>query len=135
MWIIAISQLLDAMYGKDQLEYKITQGKATIVQETDNPRLLFQYDRDTWETNYESTIRSIDLDSSKLAKSLRPQLDDCSQQDVDELAISPMESVVHCLDVPVISMPAVIRPVSAAQCSFNSSSTSVAMPILQTVHQ
>ena len=83
MWITAISQLLDSVNGKDQLQYKFIQGKGTIVQESDDPRLLFQYDHDTWESNYESTIRSIDLDSSKLAKSLRPQLDDCSQQDVD----------------------------------------------------
>lgn len=114
LWITAISQPLDSMYGKDQLEYKFILGKGTIVQENDDPILLFQFDHD--KTNYESTIRSIDVDSFKLAKSLRPQLDDCLHQDVDELAISPMEPVVHFRDAPVISMPTVIRPVSAAQC-------------------
>ena len=100
-------QLLDSMYGKDHLEYKFTQGKGTIVQESDDPRCVFQYDHDLWETNYKTTVRFISLGTGELAKSLRPLLDTCIEQNDEEAATS--------------TMPAIITPVQATQCSSSSS--------------
>ena len=114
-----MSQLFDSVYGKDHLQYKFIQGKGTIVHDSDDPRHLFQYDHDTWEANYNSTTGSIHLDSSKLPKSLAPKLNACSQQRLEETAtcISPTEPLGNSLDVPTTPMPAVNKPVPAAQSS------------------
>ena len=103
-----MSQLFDSMYGKDQLKYKFIQGKGTIVQDSDDPRHLFQYDHDTWEINYKSTTGSIHLDSSKPAKSLTPKLNVCLQQRLEETAtcILTTEPLGNSLDVSTTPMPA-----------------------------
>lgn len=68
------------MYGKDSLKYLYSKDKGTTVQESDDPRCLFQYDHDVWEANYDTYITAIDEpdDSPKIAKSLKPHLDKVS---------------------------------------------------------
>ena len=64
------------MYGKDSLKYLYSKDKGTTVQESDDPRCLYQYDHDAWEANYDAYIAAIDKDDSpKIAKSLKPHLD------------------------------------------------------------
>lgn len=83
-------QLFQLMYGKDTPGYAFGKGKGACacIEETDDPRLLFQYDHDTWEANYEVFIGSLQTDAAKLCKSLKPQLDLCSQQSEEESVAS-----------------------------------------------
>lgn len=75
-----MNQLFQLIYGKDAPEYCFVEGKGTCIKETDDPRLLFQYDHNTWEATYESFTGSIQTDAPKVAKSLKPQLEIiCSQ--------------------------------------------------------
>ena len=63
-------------------------GACTHIEETDDPRPQFQYDHDTWEANYEVFIGSLQTDAAELCKSLKPQLDLCSQQSEEESVAS-----------------------------------------------
>lgn len=63
-------------------------GACTHIEETDDPRPQFQYDHDTWEANYEVFIGSLKTDAAELCKSLKPQLDLCSQQSEEESVAS-----------------------------------------------
>lgn len=85
-----MDQLFQLMYGKDTPRYAFGKGKGACarIEETDDPRPLFQYDHDTWEANYEVFIWSLETDAAKLCKSLKPQLDFCSQQSEQELVAS-----------------------------------------------
>ena len=112
-WIIAMHQLFQLMYGKDTPGYAFGKGKGACarIEETDDPRPLFQYDHDTWEANYEVFIGSLQTDAAKLCKSLKPQLDLCSQQSEAESVASasftelPNNSPipVSCAEVPTLS--------------------------------
>ena len=85
-WIIVMDQLFQLMYGKDTPGYAFEKGKGACarIQETDDPRPLFQYDHNTWEANYEGFIGSLQTDAAKLRKSVKPQLDLCSQKSQEE---------------------------------------------------
>ena len=62
------------MNGKDAPGYVFGKGKGACahIEETDDPRLLFQYDHDTWEANYKVFIGSLQTDTAKLCKPLSP---------------------------------------------------------------
>lgn len=76
-WIIVMDQLFQLMSGKDAPEYAFWKGKGACahIEETDDPRLLFQCDNYTLEANYEVFIGSLQTDAAKLCKFLKPQLD------------------------------------------------------------
>lgn len=58
------------------MKYLYSKDKGTTVQESDDPRCLYQYDHDVWEANYDTHLAAIDKDDSpKIAKSLKPHLD------------------------------------------------------------
>lgn len=76
LWITAINQLFEFMYGNDVQKYHFLKGKGTTVQDIDDPRLSFQYDHSMWEVNYECFLESVNSNcNNSAAKSLRPQLD------------------------------------------------------------
>ena len=77
------------MYGKDALKYLYSKDKGTTIQEFDDPaRNLSQYDHNIWEVNCEtSCVTATNNDgSSKVAKSLKPQLDMTCQQSEEPLS-------------------------------------------------
>ena len=77
LWITAMNQLFESLYGKDTLKYKYVPGQGTKVQDCDNPIPVFYYDHKVWEENYASYVTSIQSDLSKPTKSLKTQLDMC----------------------------------------------------------
>ena len=103
-WIIAMHQLFQLMYGKDTPGYAFGKGKGACarIEETDDPRPLFQYDHNTWEANYEVFIGSLQTDAAKLCKSLKPQLDLCSQQsEVESVASASFTELPNNSSIPV----------------------------------
>ena len=92
LWITAMNQLFDSMYGKDALKYLYSKDKGTTIQEFDDPRNLSQYDHNICEVNYEtSCVTATNNDgSSKVAKSLKPQLDmSCQQSEEPPSSLDP----------------------------------------------
>ena len=76
LWISAMNKLFESMYGKDKVQYKFLQGKGTSVLDSDDPRLTFVYDHNTWEAKYNIFQDSaVVTKPSSAAKSLKPQMD------------------------------------------------------------
>ena len=108
-----MDQLFQLMYGKDTPGYAFEKGKGacTRIEETDDPRPLFQYDHDTWEANYEVFIASLQTDAAELCKSLNPQLDLCSQQSEEEsVASASFTELSNNSSIPVSSAEAPTLP-------------------------
>ena len=124
-WIIAMNQLFQLMYGKDTPGYAFGKGKGACacIEESDDPRILFQYDHDSWEANYEVFIGSLQTDAAKLCKSLKPQLDLCSQQSEEELVAS-----ASFTELPNNSYTYI--PVSGAEAPILSSDSSPTVSVL-----
>ena len=70
-----MNKLFESMYGKDKVQYKFLRGKGTSILDSDDPRLMFVYDHNTWEANYRIFQDSVDTKPSSAAKSLKPQMD------------------------------------------------------------
>lgn len=116
-----MNELFQLLYGKDMQGYRFVKGKGTCINETDDPRPQFRYYHNSWEANYKSFIESVRMDSNKVAKSLKPQLDLCFQKceevsasltslsDVTEVPSSNFMQTVTCTEAP--TMP------SAANCA------------------
>ena len=84
-----------------------SKGACTCIEETDDPRPQFQYDHDTWEANYEVFIGSLQTDAAELSKSLKPQLDVCSQQSEEEsVASASFSELPNNNSIPVSSAEA-----------------------------
>ena len=80
-----MNQLFELIYGKDLLKYLYSRDKGTTVQESDDPRCLFQYDHNVWEANYDTCVAAVNTeDTPKIVKSLKPHLD----------KVSPLSDVV-----------------------------------------
>ena len=75
LWITAMNQLFESLYGKDTLKYIYVPGRGTKVQDCDNPMPVFCYDHKVWEENYASYVTAIKSEVSKPVKSLKPELD------------------------------------------------------------
>ena len=56
MWITAMNQLFESLYGKDTLKYIYVPGQGTKVQDCDNPIPVFYYEHKVWEENYASYV-------------------------------------------------------------------------------
>ena len=98
-----MNQLFDSMYGKDALKYLYSKDKGTTIQEFDDPRNLSQYDHNIWEVNCEtSCVTATNNDgSSKVAKSLKPQLDmSCQQSEEPPSLLDPKPDK----NVPAVSV-------------------------------
>jgi len=98
LWITAMNQLFESLYGKDTLKYKYVPGQGTKVQDCDNPIPVFYYDHKVWEENYASYVTSIQSDLSKPMKSLKTQLDMCPLKSEEISTVSlemPLISQVH----------------------------------------
>lgn len=80
LWITAMNQLFESLYGKNTLKYIYVPGQGTKVQDCDSPIPVFHYDHKVWEENYASYVGAIQSDFSKPVKSLKPQLDRCPLQ-------------------------------------------------------
>ena len=91
LWITAMNQLFESLYGKDTLKYTYVPGQGTKVQDCDNPLPVFNYDHKVWEENYASYVAAIQSDFSKPMKSLKTQLDMCPLQS-EEISTLPLDS-------------------------------------------
>ena len=80
LWITAMNQLFESLYGKDTLKYIYVPGEGKKVQDRDNPIPVFYYDHKVWEENYASYVAAIQSDLSKPVKSVKTQLDMCTLQ-------------------------------------------------------
>ena len=80
LWITAMNQLFESLYGKNTLKYIYVPGQGTKVQDCDSLIPVFHYDHKVWEENYASYVGAIQSDFSKPVKSLKPQLDRCPLQ-------------------------------------------------------
>lgn len=102
IWITAMNQLFESLYGKDTLKYVFVQGQGSKVDDSDSPMPVFYYDHKLWEENYESYIGLIQSDFPKSKKSLTPQLDMCPLQ--PEMSSSSTESEYVTVGLPGTSL-------------------------------
>ena len=116
--------MFESIYGKDKLEYKFLQGKGTQVQESCDPRLLYEYDHQTWEANYEGFLESLYLSKSVTkAKSLSPQLDLCSSQSPQEQSCPVTLESQNAASSCDVQMPAVTINTQASSASSSATSS------------
>lgn len=79
LWIAAINQLFELMYGKDVQNYQFLKDKGTTVESISDPRLSFHYNHSMWEANYKSFLGST-TSAITTVRSLKPHLDQCCEK-------------------------------------------------------
>ena len=57
-------QLFDKLYGGDFLEYYYSREKGQRISENSDPRCHFNYDHESWEANYPSTVEEVNPGST-----------------------------------------------------------------------